>query len=80
MARVNGVNIDEVPQEVREIFEEQMSRYGSVLNTARVYALRPTIYKGVQALGKGIQDSGLIDPELRHLVCVKAASINGCPY
>ncbi len=80
MARVNGVNIDEVSQEVREIFEEQMSRYGSVLNTARVYALRPTIYKGVQALGKGIQDSGLIDPELRHLVCVKAASINGCPY
>lgn len=80
MARINEVNIDETPEEVREIFEEQKKRYGSVLNTARVYGLRPTIYKGVQALGKGIQDSGLIEPELRHLVCVKAASINGCPY
>lgn len=80
MARINEVNIDGVPQEVREIFEEQKKRYGSVLNTARVYGLRPTIYKGVQALGKGILDSGLIEPELRHLVCVKAASINGCPY
>jgi alkylhydroperoxidase family enzyme len=80
MVRVIGVNIEEVPQEIREIFEEQKKRHGSVLNTARVYALRPSIYKGVQALGKGIQDSGLIEPELRHLLCVKAASINGCPY
>jgi len=80
MARINGVNADGAPQEVREIFEEQKKRYGSVLNTARIYGLRPTILKGVQALGKGIQDSGLIEPELRHLVCVKAAGINGCPY
>lgn len=80
MARVDGVNIEEVPPEIREIFSEQEKRYGAVLNTARVYALRPTIYKGAQALGKGIQDSGLIEPELRYLVCVKAASINGCPY
>ncbi len=80
MARIKGVTKNEANDEVRAIFEEQEKRYGSVLNTARVYALRPTIIKGVQALGKGIQDSGLIEPQLRHLVCVKAASINGCPY
>lgn len=80
MARIRGVAKDEAAAEIRAIFEEQEKRYGSVLNTARVYALRPTLYRGVQALGKGIQDSGLIEPELRHLVCVKAASINGCPY
>lgn len=80
MARIRGVTKDEAPGEVRAIFEEQEKRYGSVRNTARVYALRPTIYEGVRALGKGIQDSGLIEPELRHLLCVKAASINGCPY
>jgi alkylhydroperoxidase family enzyme len=80
MARIKGVAKDEAADETRAIFEQQEKRYGSVLNTARVYALRPTILKGVQALGKGIQDSGLIEPELRHLLCVKAASINGCPY
>lgn len=80
MARIKGVTKSEANDEVRAIFEEQEKRYGSVLNTARVYALRPMILKGVQALGKGIQDSRLIEPELRHLVCVKAASINGCPY
>jgi hypothetical protein len=45
-----------------------------------VYGLRPTIQKGVQALQAGILQSGLISADLRHLLCMKAASINGCPY
>jgi hypothetical protein len=80
MLRIKGVTKEEAPQEVRAIFEEQEKRYGSVLNTAGVYGLRPTIQHGVQALQQGILDSGLIPPELRHLLCMKAASINGCPY
>ncbi len=80
MLRIKGVTKEEAPEEVRAIFEEQEKRYGSVLNTARVYGLRPTIQRGVQALQQGILASGLITPELRHLLCMKAASINGCPY
>ncbi len=80
MARIKGIERDEATDEVRAIFEEQEGRYGFVLNTALIYGLRPTIQKGVQALAEGIRDSGLIDPELRHLLCVKAASINGCPF
>ena len=80
MARIKGVTTEEAPEEMREVFTEQEKRYGFVTNTTRVYALRPTIYKGVQALGAGILASGLIEPELRHLVCVKTAGINGCPF
>ena len=80
MARIKGVTESEADDEVRTIFEEQEKRYGFVSNTAKIYALRPTIQKGVQALGQGIQASGLIEPELRHLVCVKTANINGCPF
>ena len=80
MARIKGVTKSEAKGEVRAVFEEQEKRYGFVSNTAKIYALRPTIQKGVQALGQGIQASGLIDPGLRHLVCVKTANINGCPF
>ena len=80
MARVKGAMIEEASQEMREVFAEQEKRYGFVTNTTRVYALRPTNYKGIQALAAGILASGLIEPELRHLVCVKAAGINGCPF
>ena len=80
MLRIKGITKDEAPEDVRKIFEEQEKQYGSILNTAKVYGLRPTIQEGVQALQQGILASELISGELRHLLCMKAASINGCPY
>jgi hypothetical protein len=80
MLRIRGVSKEDAPQEVRELFEAQEKQYGAALNTAKVYGLRPTIQKGVQSLQQGILASGLIPADLRHLLCMKAASINGCPY
>ena len=80
MARIKELTQEEAGEEARAIFEEQEKRLGFVSNTGKIYALRPTIYRGVQALAQGIEASGLLAPELRHLVCVKAASINGCPF
>ncbi|HEY7554179.1 MAG TPA: hypothetical protein VIH18_05165 [Candidatus Binatia bacterium] len=80
MLRIKGVTKEDAPDDVRQLFAEQEKQYGSILNTARVYGLRPTIQKGVQALQQGILASGLIPADLRHLLCMKAASINGCPY
>jgi len=80
MARIKGVTKEEASDDIKAIFEEQEKRYGFALNNAPIYALRPTIRRGVQALADGIEQSGLIEPALRHLVCVKTASINGCPF
>lgn len=80
MLRIKGVAKEDAPAQVRQLFEEQEKQYGAVLATARIYALRPTIQNGVQQLHRGIIASGLIPADLRHLLCMKAASINGCPY
>ena len=80
MLRIKGVTNEGAPEEVRRVFEEQEKQYGAVLDTARVYGLRPTIQNGMRALQQGIVASGLIPAELRYLLCMKAASINGCPY
>ena len=80
MARIKGVTKSEAIEGVRAVFEEQEKRLGMVSNTAKIYALRPTIQQGVQALAQGILASGLIEPDLRHLLCVKTANINGCPF
>ncbi|HXV47587.1 MAG TPA: hypothetical protein VEB61_02215 [Candidatus Binatia bacterium] len=80
MLRIKGVSKEQAPESVREVFEAQEKQYGAILNTAKVYGLRPTIQQGVQALQAGIVASGLISADLRHLLCMKAASINGCPY
>jgi hypothetical protein len=80
MPRIRGLTKDEAPEDMKAMFEQQEKRYGTALNNAPIYALRPTIRKGIQALADGIEQSGLIEPELRHLVCLKTASLNGCPY
>ena len=80
MGRIKGVSKSEANEAVRAVFEEQEKRLGLVSNTAKIYALRPTIQQGVQALAQGILASGLIEPDLRHLLCVKTANINGCPF
>jgi hypothetical protein len=80
MLRIKGISKEEASEDTRKIFEEQEKHHGSILNTAKVYGLRPTIQKGVQALQAGILASGLIGADLRHILCMKAASINGCPY
>ena len=80
MLRIKGATRENAPEEVRKVFEAQEQQYGSILNTAKVYGLRPTIQQSVQALQAGIVASGLIGADLRHLLCMKAASINGCPY
>ena len=80
MLRIKGASKEAAPKEVQDVFAAQERQYGTILNTAKVYGLRPTIQHGVQALQVGIVASGLISPELRHLLCMKAASINGCPY
>jgi alkylhydroperoxidase family enzyme len=80
MARIEGISDSETSEDVRKIFEEQKKRHGFVSNTTKIFAIRPTIQKGVQALAQGIQESRLITPELRNLVCIRAAQINGCPY
>jgi hypothetical protein len=80
MLRINGMSKEAASEDTRKIFEEQEKQYGSILSTAKVYGMRPTIQKGVQALQAGILESGLIAGDLRHLLCMKAASINGCPY
>ena len=80
MARIKGISESDANDDLQKIIEDQKKRHGFVSNAVQVSAVRPTIYKGVQALAQGIQESGLIAQELRNLVCVRTAHINGCPY
>ena len=70
MLRIKGASKENASEEARRVFEEQEKQFGSILNTAKVYGLRPSIQKGVQALQAGILESGLISGDLRHILCM----------
>ena len=54
MARIKGATESDANVDVRQIFAEQKKRHGFISNAVQVSAVRPTIYKGVQALAQGM--------------------------
>lgn len=80
MARIREVDALKAPPEIRQAFEEQAKTLGAVLNPSKISAHRPTIFFASGALGRAIDESGLLPVGLRSLVFVRVAQINGCPF
>ena len=80
MARIPGARKEDVPDDVRAVYEAQEAARGAPQPNTPIYALRPSILRGHRALAAGIDESGLLSGELKNLVCLRAALINGCPF
>ena len=80
MARVEGVNQEEVDRQIRNVFDAQEKAWGAPLLNHLIYARRPTIFRGVRAMWTGIDASSLIAPALRALINRRVAYLNGCEF
>jgi alkylhydroperoxidase family enzyme len=80
MARITGVNSDEVEPYIKKVFEAQARKWGAPLLPYLLYARRPTIFRGVRGMWTALESSGLIDARLQALINRRVASINGCEF
>ena len=80
MSRVAGARKQDLPDDLRKAWEQQEASRGAPQPNLPVYALRPSIWRGHRALADGIEESGLLSQELKHLAALQAALINGCPF
>ncbi len=80
MARIHGVDTDDVEPYIRNVFEAQARKWGAPLLNHLLYARRPTIFRGVRGMWTGIEASGLIGAPLQALINRRVASINGCEF
>jgi len=80
MARIEGVNPDDVESYIKNVFDAQTKKWGAPLLNHLIYARRPTIFRGARAMWTGIDGSGLIDGALQALINRRVASINGCEF
>lgn len=78
--RIHPLSREEAPEEARAAYDMNMKVFGQVLNPTRVYAYRPMIQAGAGALGRGINESGLIPGKLRSLLYTRIASLVGCEF
>ena len=80
MARIKGVDPEQVDPASKAAFAAQTERWGAPLLAHLLYARRPTIYRGARAMWSGLHQSGLLDPALVALVNRRVAGINGCEF
>ncbi len=80
MARIDGVDPDQVERNIRVVFEDQQRNWGAPLLNHLLYARRPSIFRGARGMWTGIEASGLIDPGLKALLNRRVASINSCEF
>lgn len=80
MPRVREIDDPGFDPTLQEVFAREQETFGFVLNTTKVQAHCPGIMKAAKSLAAAVDRSGLLDPELRALVFLRVALINGCPF
>jgi hypothetical protein len=80
MARIKGVNPEEVESYIRQVFIAQTKKWGAPLLNHLLYARRPSIFRGARAMWTGIDASKLIDSRLQALINRRVAFLNGCEF
>ena len=80
MARIPGVDRNDVDPAVERAFQGQEKKWGDVLAPYPLYARRPTIFKSVQGMWMGLAQSALLDRGLVALVNRRVAALNGCVF
>jgi alkylhydroperoxidase family enzyme len=65
---------------LKEIFAKEQEAFGYLLNPTKVQAHTPGIMRAAKQLSAAVERSGLLPAELRSLVYLRVALINGCPF
>lgn len=80
MSLVRLVEKDEVPEEVRRVFESGEEQYGQVLNTWRAIAHNPGVFQAYLPYLRAIFGPGALSQRIKDLVAVRTSLLLGCRY
>jgi uncharacterized peroxidase-related enzyme len=80
MARVRDVTINEVPEDVRPIYQRFAGEYGPFLNQVKVFAHRPPAVKHLMGLLLELADEALLPKRYLEIALVVVSKLNECTY
>lgn len=80
MARVRDIDINEVSDDVRPIYERFSKEYGPFLNQVKVFAHRPPALKHIMGLLLDLADEALLSKRYLEIALVVVSKLNKCEY
>jgi hypothetical protein len=80
MLRITPLDRANAPAEAQHFFDDDERRHGLVLNPTRVQAYRPPILAAAKGLSRSVAIDGVLPAALRALVCMRVATLVGCPF
>lgn len=80
MARVRDVEINEVPEDVRPIYDRYTREYGPFLNQIKVMAHRPPALKHLMGLLLELADEAVLPKRYLEIAIVTVSTLNKCDY
>ncbi|HET7380410.1 MAG TPA: hypothetical protein VFJ24_10250 [Gaiellales bacterium] len=79
--RIPPVDIDTLPEDLREALGEQRTRYGAPLFPYLFYARNPAYFRAAKAMWAALQqETTRVPAALRALLNRHVASWNGCEF
>mgnify|MGYP003322886692 FL=1 len=80
MARVRDVEIDEVPSQVKPIYQRYVEEYGPFANQAKVFAHRPIALKHIMGMLLEMADNPILERRHLEIAIVAVSAVNSCDY
>jgi alkylhydroperoxidase family enzyme len=79
--RIPPVDTETLPDDLREVLEEQGKRYGAPLYPYLFYARNPAFFRAAQAMWEALQqETKRVPGTLRGLLNRRVAWWNGCEF
>ena len=80
MPRVREVPIDDVPNEVHDVYRRFSSEYGPFSNQVKIFAQRPPALKHIMGLLLELKEERCLPLRYLEIVLVVVSQINKCDY
>jgi alkylhydroperoxidase family enzyme len=80
MPRVREITEEGDDPVLRDVFGKEREAFGDLLNPTRVMAHCPPMMLAAKRLSAAVEKSNLLPAQLRALVYLRVATLNGCPF
>lgn len=80
MARVRNIEIEDVPEEARDVYRRFANEFAPFLNQARVFAQRPTLLKHVMGMLLDLKDESPLPKRYLEIALVTVSKLSECTY